>query len=249
MHPLATAALAQFDEIHDDLRRVVGDLQAEALNWRPGEQTNSIYVLVTHLLGAEHFWLAAAAGRPVARDREAEFRAQGRDPTGLLRLLEEADARNRDLLSHLTPETLAAIARWSGRTGRTVARWLRRFAQGGPAAVADAPRTGRPPRADAAYRQALETAVETPPRDLGLPFDVWTSARLSAYLAQTRGVRIAPGWLRVLLAQQDFACGRPKHTLGHLQDPAEVAACQAALAVAKKKGGGRAHALRDALPG
>jgi hypothetical protein len=51
--------------------------------------------------------------------------------------------------------------------------------------VADAPRAGRPPRADAAYRQALERAVETRPRDLGLPFAVGTSARLSAYLAQT----------------------------------------------------------------
>jgi uncharacterized damage-inducible protein DinB len=121
MHPLATAALAQFDEIHDDLRRVVGDLQAEALNWRPGEETNSIYVLVTHLLGAEHFWLAAAAGRPVARDREAEFRAQGRDPTGLLRLLEEADARNRDLLAHLTPETLAAT--FTGRDETRSGAW------------------------------------------------------------------------------------------------------------------------------
>jgi len=121
MHPLATAALAQFDEIHDDLRRVVGDLQAEALNWRPGEETNSIYVLVTPLLGAEHFWLAAAAGRPVARDREAEFRAQGRDPTGLLRLLEEADARNRDLLSHLTPETLAAT--FTGRDEPRSGAW------------------------------------------------------------------------------------------------------------------------------
>jgi transposase len=113
-------------------------------------------------------------------------------------------------------------------------RWLRRYGEGGAAAVADAPRAGRPPRADAAYRQALERAVETRPRDLGLPFDVWTSARLSAYLAQTTGVHIAPGWLRVLLAQQDFACGRPKHTLGHLQDPAEVAACKAELAAAEK---------------
>jgi hypothetical protein len=66
---------------------------------------------------------------------------------------------------------------------------------------------------------------------------------LSAYLAQTTGVRIAPGWLRVLLAQQDFACGRPKHTLGHLQDPAAVAACEAELAAAEKKGGRRARAL------
>ena len=148
-------------------------------------------------------------------------------------------------------QDLAAIAAWSGRTVRTIKRWLRRFAAGGAAAVADAPRPGRPPRAAAAYRQALEQAVQTPPRDLGLPFDVWTSARLSAYLAQTTGVRIAPGWLRVLLAQQDFACGRPnpKHTLGHLQDPAAVAACQAELAAAEKKGGGGARALRDALPG
>ena len=132
-------------------------------------------------------------------------------------------------------QDLAAIATWSGRTVRTVKRWLRRYGAGGAAAVADAPRAGRPPRADAAYRQALERAVDTPPRAVGLPFDVWTSARLSAYLAQTTGVRIVPGWLRVLLAQQDFACGRPKHTLGHLQDPAEVAACQAELAAAGKK--------------
>jgi len=146
-------------------------------------------------------------------------------------------------------QDLAAIVAWSGRTARTVERWVRCYGESGPAAVADAPRAGRPPRADQAYRQALERAVETAPPALGLPFDVWTSARLSAYLAQTRGVRIAPGWLRVLLAQQDFACGRPKHTLGHLQDPAEVAACQAALAAAEKKGGGGARALRDALPG
>ena len=95
MDPLATAALAQLQEIHDDLRRVVRDLRGEALNWRPGEETNSIYVLVTHLLGAEHFWLAAAAGRPIARDRAAEFRAQGSDSTDLLRLLEQKNGWGR----------------------------------------------------------------------------------------------------------------------------------------------------------
>jgi hypothetical protein len=98
-------------------------------------------------------------------------------------------------------------------------------------------------RADAAYRQALERAVDTPPRDLGLPFDSWTSARLSAYVAETTGVRIAPGWLRVLLAQQDFVCGRPKHSLKHLQDRAAVATCQAELAAAEKKGGGGARQI------
>ncbi len=47
-------------------------------------------------------------------------------------------------------------------------------------------------------------------------------------------MRIAPGWLRALLAQRRFACGPPKHTLGHLRDPEEVAACEAELAEAQK---------------
>jgi transposase len=138
-------------------------------------------------------------------------------------------------------QDLAAIAAWSGRTVRPVKRWLRRYGEGGAAAVADASRAGRPPRADSAYRPALERAVDTPPRDLGLPFDVWTSARLSTYLVQITGGRIAPGWLRVLLAQQHFACGQPKHTLEHLQDPAAVAACEADLAAAEKKVAAEPH--------
>jgi transposase len=191
----------------------------------------------------------------VNETRIEEMRAEQRAEVERLLRRRDLPPRVRERLEMVKAaalgQDLAAIAAWSGRSVRTVKRWLRRYGAGGGgvAAVADAPRAGRPPRADAAYRQALETAVDTPPRDLGLPFDVWTSARLSAYLAQTTGVRIAPGWLRVLLAQQDFVCGRPKHTLTHLQDPAEVAACKAELAAAEKKGGGRARALRDALPG
>src|SRR5215218_9366593 len=89
-----------------------------------------------------------------------------------------------------------------------------------------------PPR----LRERLETAAETPPPTLGLPFDVWTSGRLSAYLAATTGVRIAPGWLRALLARQRFASGRPKHSMRHLRDPEEVALCAAELAAVGGKG-------------
>src|SRR5690349_23374814 len=134
-------------------------------------------------------------------------------------------------------QTVPQIAQWSGRTERTVRHWLRRYAQGGVAALADAPRAGRPATADAGYRRAAEVALETPPRMLGLPFDVWTSARLSAYLADTTGVRIAPGWLRALLGRWDYVCGRPKHTLKHLQDPAAVTACVEELAAAACKSG------------
>lgn len=134
---------------------------------------------------------------------------------------------------------VAWIARWTGRSPATVRRWLAAFGAGGIAALADAPRPGRPPRAAAAYLAALERAVETPPRALGLPFDAWTSARLSAYLAGTTGTRLTAGWLRTLLKARRFARGRPKHAMRHLQDPAEVAACEEALAAAGGKGGRR----------
>jgi len=135
-------------------------------------------------------------------------------------------------------QEVEAIAAWSGRTPRTVCRWLDRFVQGGIPALADAPRSGRPPLADAGDHAALDAVTDTPPRLLGLPFDAWTSGRLSAYLAQTTGVRIAPGWVRMLLVQHRFRCGRPKHTLNYLRDAAAVMACEAAIAEAEKKGGG-----------
>jgi transposase len=170
----------------------------------------------------------------------------------------EATLRRRDLAPRMRErlemvkaaalgQDVEGIARWSGRTPETVRHWLERFRAGGLATLGDAPRSGRPPKADAAYLVALAAAVETAPRTLGLPFDVWTSGRLSAYLTQQTGTRIAPGWLRVLLHQQRFACGRPKHTLAHLQDAEEVAACQDALRLAGGKGGSHPRALRTAL--
>jgi transposase len=143
-------------------------------------------------------------------------------------------------------QDMVTIRAWSGRTERTVWHWVQRFMHGGVAALADAPRSGRPACADAAYHQALEQAVTTAPRELGLGFDVWTSARLSTYLAETTGITLAPSWIRGLLRRQRFACGRPKHTLKHLQDPAEVAACQAQLEAVGEKGGRRAGEVRTA---
>ena len=172
----------------------------------------------------------------------------------------EAALRRRDLAPRVRErlemvkgvalgQPLAEVARWSGRGERTVVRWVRAFAAGGIAALADAPRSGRPARADAAYLVALERVVETPPRLLGLLFDTWTSPRLSAYLAETAGVRIAPGWIRALLARQRFRTGRPKHTLGHLQDPVARAVCEEALQAVGEKGGSGGGRVRAALPG
>src|SRR3954466_2201793 len=58
---------------------------------------------------------------------------------------------------------LGQITAWSGRTPRTVRRWLGAFASGGIGALADAPRSGRPVVAGAASPKALEGGGGTPP--------------------------------------------------------------------------------------
>jgi len=173
-------------------------------------------------------------------DRWVRVAREGRDAVEDVLRRRDVTPRMRERLEMVKGvalgQSLAEVARWSGRTERTVVRWLCAFAAGGVAGVADAPRGGRPVKAGAAYVAALEQAVETPPPTLGLPFDVWTSLRLSAYLAETMGVRIAPGWIRALLARQRFRSGRPKHTLGHLQDPVARAACEELLQAVGEKG-------------
>jgi hypothetical protein len=58
-------------------------------------------------------------------------------------------------------QDVAAIAAWSGRTPRTVRRWLTAFRAGWVAALAGAPIPARLPKADATFLAALQATVET----------------------------------------------------------------------------------------
>jgi DinB superfamily len=73
MDAICTAALAKFRQQEAEFRRVVTGLSDEALNWRPGPETNSLAVLVAHTWGAAQMHTARASGTEIARDRDAEF--------------------------------------------------------------------------------------------------------------------------------------------------------------------------------
>jgi uncharacterized damage-inducible protein DinB len=88
-------------QIRSILERVcacLDGLSEAQLNWRPPvDGGNSLYVVATHTLGnARAFVLGIACGRPLERDRPAEFRASGRDAAGLTaqgrRLSDEIEA-------------------------------------------------------------------------------------------------------------------------------------------------------------
>ncbi len=86
---------------------------ADDLNtWRPGEDlddVNTFYALATHLVGSGEFWvLHAAGGRPLQRDRAAEFRAQG-DLATLTARYHRWLAASREVLSALTEEGLTRV--------------------------------------------------------------------------------------------------------------------------------------------
>jgi len=69
--------LQRIEDLRGQVRGLIEDLPADALNWRPlpDEQeshvVNSLAVLAAHVAGAEHFWIAEViGGRPATRDRD-----------------------------------------------------------------------------------------------------------------------------------------------------------------------------------
>lgn len=107
-------------EQHADMRQAIEGLDAEALNWKPGQETNSIAVLITHSLGAEHSLITTALADPIDRDREAEFQAEASSVDDLTAVIDRVDGIVPGLIDRLTAEDLEAErSRPNDRLGRT----------------------------------------------------------------------------------------------------------------------------------
>ena len=83
-----------------DLRAGVDGLPGQALDWEPaGEDTNSIAVLVTHVLNSTRSWLSVAVAAPLPdRDRDSEFRVKSGDTQALLALIDDFGSQIDELL-------------------------------------------------------------------------------------------------------------------------------------------------------
>jgi transposase len=131
-----------------------------------------------------------------------------------------AEVRQRAIairLLHLgqSPEAVAAVVMVSANTVWT---WHRRYRQGGLAGLRDRPRSGRPSKADPDYVTRLEQLLETDPRSLALPFNIWTINRLRLYLAEQTRILLSYTRFRALLSKLHYRWKQPKHDLAHLQD-------------------------------
>lgn len=105
-----------FHDQHNRWREVVAGLDAAALNWKPGEDTNSLAVLVAHTCDAERFLMATALGITVDRDRESKFRIIASRADVLLKIIDETEAETDDYIDRLNDDLLVAEHSHPGRT-------------------------------------------------------------------------------------------------------------------------------------
>jgi len=103
----------------------------------------------------------------------------------------------------------------------SVYRFVRAFIDGGPAALEDAPRSGRPPKLPAEYlgddgRAAWQRLLDRRPStipELGTPSHIWTLALLARHMQAVHGVTVAEATIYNALTRAGFRRGRTKLTV------------------------------------
>ncbi len=152
--------------------------------------------------------------RPIRLD--ALSPEQVRELDELYHATRDVRVRTRAQMALLAAErgmVAAEIAPIVRQDEETVRSWFARYLAEGVEGLSDAPRSGAPPKATATYRERLLEVVRRRPRALGLPFSLWTAARLADHLAELTGVRMSSPSVCRLLRGGGVALSRPQHTI------------------------------------
>lgn len=107
--------------------------------------------------------------------------------------------------------TVPQIARLLGWHQQTVRRYVKAFLAGGFEALADRPRSGRPPKLTEADLGALEQLLD----ESAAAGRTWTLGQLVQWLKGERGVDISDGRLSCVLHWRHFRWKRTRDSLRH----------------------------------
>jgi transposase len=154
--------------------------------------------------------------RELTPDERTELHRIASARTAPARLVERA----RIVLGAADGKPVGAIAAEVNVSRPTVSAWVRRFNDGGPAALDDRPRSGRPYSYDADQRAAVLAAALTDPKDLGLPFGCWTLDRLRDYLNEHKKIPIKRSRIDELLRAEGLRWRHQETWFGERVDPA-----------------------------
>jgi hypothetical protein len=98
--------LERLEGLQRRLHKDVRDLPAEAMDWLPGPEMNSVAVLLAHITGLLHQGIDIALGDPPGRVREQEFQTRGVLSAEMLRRLDAVIDYARGALPRLGLEDL-----------------------------------------------------------------------------------------------------------------------------------------------
>ncbi len=116
----------------------------------------------------------------------------------------------------------------------TVYNWFNRYQDEGLVGLQNKLKSGRPPKADTAYRKRLGEVVESAPQEHNLGFSVWTLPSLQAFMERETGVSLSQNRISEVLQEEGYVYRRPKKDLGHRQDPVLREQVAEALEAVKK---------------
>ena len=105
------------------------------------------------------------------------------------------------------------IAQVVRESDQTVRNWLKRYEAEGIEGLKDAPRPGSPNLVTLEYVAQVVEVVRRRPRSLGLPFSMWTLARLADYMAEQTGIRVSRETVRRYLKEAEIVLSRPQHKI------------------------------------
>lgn len=78
MQQFFTDYMNLLQDCHNSILEAIDGLPSGALDWVPGQDMNSISVLVFHTTGSVRFWIGDIAAQESSnRDRDAEFQVRG----------------------------------------------------------------------------------------------------------------------------------------------------------------------------
>jgi len=109
-------------------------------------------------------------------------------------------------------DPISEVAELTGVSGQTIYNWLQRYlACHQVAALADAPRSGRPVTAPQITAPQILQALHCNPLHLGYRTTVWSVKLLAAHLSRQYHCPISPHTLRRRMKAIGLRCKRPRY--------------------------------------
>lgn len=120
MNPLMSDLSDRLAALHEIIERAIDGLPDDALDWSPGNEMNTLGVLLAHTFGSQRYWIGDVAGQePSDRVRASEFKMVGVGVGEFKERSQAVLAHSNSVLARLTPDDLGS-SRTVGEDNRQV---------------------------------------------------------------------------------------------------------------------------------